>query len=182
MLVSVAVVAAGAVLCWLVPRFYRAVEARLRTSTQARVASGDLSKVDVEATVQERLDDRIQVGLLLATFGMAMAAGCKAIATAFLPSLPGKQTNGYLSYITHVPFWDCFGWFFLFHPSHPSIRAPTPLQIGVYLFFIDAGSSYLLGAFAAGMAFSQLEHPARPGESRYGNFQSLSTSFAMFNF
>ena len=104
-LVSIGIIAAGALLCWLVPKLYKSIEASIRTSTNKLLVNGDLAQDKVEETVQEKLDYYIQMGLLLSTFGMVMAAGY-------------------------------------------------------------AGTSYLLGAFAAGMAFSQLEHPDRPGESR----------------
>lgn len=104
-LVSIGIICAGALLCWLVPKLYKSIEANLNVSVGKKVAQGDLASDKLEETVQEKLDYYIQVGLYLSTFGMVMAAGY-------------------------------------------------------------AGTSYLLGAFAAGMAFSQLEHPDRPGESR----------------
>jgi len=112
-LISIGIIAAGALLCWLVPKLYKSIEASIRTSTGKLLADGDLAQDKVEETVQEKLDYYIQIGLLLSTFGMVMAAGY-------------------------------------------------------------AGTSYLLGAFAAGMAFSQLERPDRPGESRAESLWSVA--------
>ena len=163
-LVSIAIIAAGAMLCWLVPWFYCAVEAGLRTSTQARVTTGELCNDNEEATVQERLDGLIQVGLLLATFGMVMAAGCKKITP---PDAVKPRNRIRIEDPPHLSF--LFFSFFSFPTLHSSLQ-PTRAA--------DAGSSYLLGAFAAGMAFSQLEHPDRPGESRYGNFDIVFDHFS----
>eukprot|EP00041_Stephanoeca_diplocostata_P035129 m.1227735 g.1227735 ORF g.1227735 m.1227735 type:complete len:577 (+) comp24643_c1_seq21:175-1905(+) len=154
-LISLGIIAAGALLTLVVPIVYTHLEHRLRqyyrSKHRARAANGEdgtvlvpaparvgvvdetggvASSDPVEIAVQADLDVYIMTGLILTTFAMVMGAGY-------------------------------------------------------------AGSSYLLGAFASGMAFSQLRYPHNPDESRaellWGNHASLgwwlpSVSFATLGF
>mmetsp|Transcript_21403 Transcript_21403/g.55832 ORF Transcript_21403/g.55832 Transcript_21403/m.55832 type:complete len:576 (-) Transcript_21403:817-2544(-) len=142
-LISLALIAAGAILTAMIPGVYARIEAKLRAHTQAKAAAkgasffeedGDVSADEkeqmIEKKTQEDLDYLIMVGLLSSTAIMVLSAGY-------------------------------------------------------------AGSSYLLGAFASGMAFSQLRAKDKPDESRaealWGQHASLSwwlvsVSFATLGF
>jgi len=136
-LISLAVIVAGAILTAIVPGVFKRVEAKVRehaTSEMEKNGNADaasaLSVEELEEKIESRLDYLIVVGMLLVTFFMVISAGY-------------------------------------------------------------AGSSYLLGAFASGMAFSQLRKKDNPDESRaealWGEHSSLSwwlvsVSFATLGF
>jgi Kef-type K+ transport system membrane component KefB len=102
-LVSLAVIAAGGLLLWLVPSFYRWHRGWITAKLTDRAAK--LTRAQAETQVEQRQDSAIVVGMLLVTCTASICAGL-------------------------------------------------------------AGSSYLLGAFSAGMAFSQLRATPTATSSR----------------
>lgn len=78
-LISLAVIAAGAILTAVVPGTYKAIEKKVRdhAEKQADGQSGEdaPNKDELEATIEARLDYLITVGLLMVTFIMVIGAG-----------------------------------------------------------------------------------------------------------